>query len=121
MGFYGDIYAQRINLNGEVQWTINGVEICRDDSTDQSDPQLCTDGAEGAIITWKDERPNYIYAHRINGLGTSLWTVNVSVDTNSKSLGGICSDETGGALIAFIRSDNNRIYVQKVDSSGNRM
>jgi hypothetical protein len=120
MGFYGDIYAQRINMDGEIQWAVNGEAVC-DDSTEQFDPLICSDGAEGAIITWKDERPNYIYAHRINGLGTSLWTVNVSLNTNTKSLEGISSDGNGGALIAFIRTDNNRIYVQKVDSFGNRM
>ena len=47
-----DIYAQRINKTGNTQWADNGTVICNHNTVNQYDPQICSDGAEGAIITW---------------------------------------------------------------------
>jgi hypothetical protein len=54
-GSYADIYTQRISAAGAVQWTANGVAICTAGG-DQVKPQLCSNGARGAIITWQDQR-----------------------------------------------------------------
>ncbi|MDI6808208.1 MAG: hypothetical protein QME66_04385 [Candidatus Eisenbacteria bacterium] len=45
-----DIYAQRINASGIVQWTANGVVICTA-ATYQFNPTIASDGSGGAIIT----------------------------------------------------------------------
>ncbi len=50
-----DIYAQKVNSNGEVQWTTNGKAICTANGN-QLVPQIISDGAGGAIITWDDSR-----------------------------------------------------------------
>jgi hypothetical protein len=66
-GINSDIYAQRINASGAVQWTTNGVAICTA-TGDQAYPSILSDGTGGAIITWDDHRSgtNYdIYAQRI--------------------------------------------------------
>ena len=63
-----EIYAQRINNNGEVQWTENGVVVCM--ATDlQVEPTITSDGANGAIITWRDGRDveSNIYAQQVSG------------------------------------------------------
>lgn len=62
-----DIYTQRVNSIGDVQWALNGTAICTADN-DQEDPQICSDGTGGAIITWEDRRSGAdydIYAQRI--------------------------------------------------------
>jgi pimeloyl-ACP methyl ester carboxylesterase len=61
-----DIYAQRIDGNGNALWTTNGVAVTNN-SSDQYEPQLCTDGANGAFIVWTDERNGNkdIYAQHI--------------------------------------------------------
>ncbi|MFX0137919.1 MAG: hypothetical protein ACFFDN_30030 [Candidatus Hodarchaeota archaeon] len=124
-----DIYAQKINSSGEVEWIDNGSAICTA-SYEQRVPQLCSDGAGGAIITWEDLRSSpskYIYAQRINSSGDTKWTTdgvkisNASVWT--KNVPQICSDGAGGALITWEdwrdAGLNPNIYVQKVNFSGN--
>jgi len=65
---YSDIYTQKINSTGDLQWSpSNGIPICTE-SSNQHDPKLCSDGYGGAFITWMDNRSgNYnIYALRYN-------------------------------------------------------
>src|SRR5665647_3194746 len=70
-----DIYAQRINATGSLQWNVDGVAICNAVS-DQYSPRLVSDTAGGAIIAWYDNRAgNYdIYAQRINANGAVSYT-----------------------------------------------
>jgi hypothetical protein len=65
-----DIYAQRMNSAGTVQWTANGVAIASAASNQQA-PQLVSDGSGGAIITWEDYRSGNsdIYAQWVNENG----------------------------------------------------
>jgi hypothetical protein len=61
------IYAQRISSGGEVQWAPDGVALCAAIGN-QEYPTIVADGAEGAIVTWQDDRNgNYdIYAQWIS-------------------------------------------------------
>jgi len=70
-----DIYAQRVDKDGNFKWTSGGVAICSA-SGDQSYPEICSDGVGGAIITWEDDRgaDANIYAQRINMDGAVQWT-----------------------------------------------
>jgi len=119
-----DIYAQRVNSNGVVQWTANGVVICTASSS-QGMPQICSDGGGGAIITWKDYRSsNYdIYAQRVNSNGVVQWIANgttICTESGEQSETQICSDGGGGAIITWkdYRSSNYDIYAQRVHSNG---
>ncbi|MGO9136796.1 MAG: hypothetical protein ACLQBC_03890 [Syntrophales bacterium] len=126
-GTYTDIYAQRVDENGNVQWTQNGVPICTA-AYAQINPQIVTDGAGGAIITWQDYRSNVqydVYAQRIDYSGAVQWTVNgVKLTTGSSSLNQtnptIIAD-TVGAIITWQddRPGGGSIYAQKIDLSGN--
>jgi hypothetical protein len=122
-----DIYAQRIDSDGNVLWTVNGVAICTAADT-QSEPQIISDSLGGAIITWKDYRggSNYdIYAQRIDADGNVLWTANgvaICTAADSQSDLQIISDGLGGAIITwhdYRSGNNNDIYAQWVNSSGN--
>ncbi len=125
-GSYSDIYAQHIDSNGAVRWTANGTAICTADDN-QQDPQICTDGKGGAIITWFDFRNglNYdIYAQHINSNGNVQWEANGTIICNiylSQRYPQICTDGKGGAIITWF--DNRRdpygdIYAQHIDSNG---
>ncbi|NWG28990.1 MAG: hypothetical protein HXY48_10725 [Ignavibacteriaceae bacterium] len=50
-----DIYVQRINANGVVQWAPDGVAISTA-SGEQRDPTIISDGSGGAIVAWWDQR-----------------------------------------------------------------
>lgn len=67
-----DIKAQRINNQGVVQWTSNGITVCNA-LFEQSGPKHVSDGKSGAIICWQDKRSGTsdIYAHHINADGSS--------------------------------------------------
>ena len=122
-GANADIYAQRVNSSGAVQWTANGVALCTA-TGDQIECQIASDGAGGAIVTWSDYRSGYgIYARRVNASGVAQWTANgVALCTAAGSRGKsmILSDGAGGAFVTWYdyRSGTADIYAQRVNSSG---
>ncbi|HKW15466.1 MAG TPA: FlgD immunoglobulin-like domain containing protein [Candidatus Krumholzibacteria bacterium] len=119
-----DIYAQRINSTGTVQWAVNGVALCTA-TDDQYTKSVATDGAGGVIAAWWDRRSGGrdIYARRIDSTGTPQWTadgVALCTATDEQSLPTIAPDGAGGAIVTW--SDNRvfpfDIYAQKVNSAG---
>jgi predicted lipoprotein with Yx(FWY)xxD motif len=122
---YSDIYVQRINNWGVVQWTVDGLPICAAVES-QYNPQIASDGSGGAIITWYDYRsliyPD-IYAQRVDASGAVMWiTDGIAVCTESHAQYNpqIITDGSGGAIIAWrdVRSGNNDIYAQRINSAG---
>jgi len=121
-GSNGDIYAQRVNANGSTLWTTNGVAICS--AVGSQYPQLVSDGAGGAIITWQDCRSGSydIYAQRVSASGNVLWTANgaaICIATGIQDYPVLVSDGAGGAIITWrdARSGSD-IYAQRVNASG---
>jgi hypothetical protein len=126
---YADLYAQRINANGTVQWTTNGVAICTAANI-QVAVAIMSDGEAGAIITWHDKRSgsNDIYAQRINASGAVLWTIDGNVicsATEKQEDPSITSDGAGGAIIVWHDNRNGTnlineydIYAQRINASG---
>ena len=129
-----DIYAQRVNSSGSVQWTPDGVAVCTA-TGEQSSPQIVSDGSGGAIVTWNDYRDSDweddIYAQRVDSSGAVRWAENgVAICTigggDEMMMGGrqtrVTSDGSGGAIITwndYRDSDwEGDIYAQRVDSSG---
>ncbi|GAG77809.1 unnamed protein product, partial [marine sediment metagenome] len=125
-GINNDIYAQLVNSTGDVKWISKGVAICTEDYT-QGAPQICSDGAGGAVITWNDKRNGStydIYAQKIDTSGDLKWTANgtaISMATGDQVVPQICSDGAGGAIITWTdyrNAKNYDIYTQKINSSG---
>jgi hypothetical protein len=120
-----DIYAQRVDASGDVQWTADGVAVCTE-SGDQLSPKITSDGAGGAIITWRDYRSgDYdIYVQRVDASGDVQWTADgVAICTTpgvDQGTPKLTSDGAGGAIITWddIRGGNLNIYIQMVDASG---
>ena len=122
-----DIYSQRIDASGAVQWTANGLPVCTQ-ASHQYYPTITSDGSSGAIITWYDDRTGNqdIYAQRINSSGATQWTtaaaggVNICTNTSRQDDPTITIDGTGGAIITWFdsRAGNNDIYAQRINSSG---
>jgi hypothetical protein len=119
------IYAQRVDRSGRTLWQADGVPVCT--ARGSRLPRITSDGAGGAIITWRDPRntTNYdIYAQRIDGSGKTLWQTDgipVCTVAGAKWWPLIASDGTGGAIITWrdYRSGTNfDIFAQRVSSSG---
>ncbi|MBN1803529.1 MAG: hypothetical protein JW891_18610 [Candidatus Lokiarchaeota archaeon] len=124
--YYKDLYAQRINSIGQLQWNINGVPICTA-YNNQRNHQVISNGQGGAIIVWEDERTgdyNYdIYAQCINSTGYLQWISDCAVCTSENIQKNPClsCDGEGGAVIVWQdnRSQNGfDIYAQRINLEG---
>jgi len=120
-----DIYAQRIDADGNAVWTAGGVAVCTADTT-QQEARIVSDGAEGAVIVWIDNRTEQdIYAQRIDSLGTPLWSANgnpvCALQSSRQYEHEIATDGAGGAFVTWCdrQSSDLNIRAQRIDSSGN--
>lgn len=116
--YNGDIYAQRLNAAGAAQWTANGVAVCNA-SNDQYTVSMIPDGANGAILSWMDERTAYdLFAQKINGSGTPQWVANgKSVVSLADDFDyNVSADETGNYLMVAWGDYTSQadIYAQKI-------
>jgi hypothetical protein len=121
-----DIYAQRIDSEGQKLWGEEGIVVCTAPDY-QGWLDITEDGQGGAIMAWEDERTAEngadIYAQRVDGFGNALWRENgfpaCSLETN-QFYPHLISDGDGGAIIGWEDGrDWAKIYVQKVDAAGN--
>jgi hypothetical protein len=120
-----DIYAQKIDPSGAVQWPADGVAICNA-TTDQTSPRIVMDGAGGAVIAWLDHRNSSsvgIYAQHVLPWGVAEWAANGVVVLENG--GGptdlqMVSDGTGGAIIGWQMFHLKILWIcaQRVNSSG---
>jgi hypothetical protein len=122
---YSDIYAQRVSSAGTPQWTADGVALCTTTGADQF-PTLASDGAGGAFVTWFSARSgNYdIYAQRVSGAGTPLWTadgVALCVASGEQAYPSIIPDGIGGAIVGWRDYRNGfdyNTYSQRISATG---
>ncbi len=119
-----DIYIQRINSTGHIQWANNGTPICTADNR-QFTPNICTDGGTGAIIAWYDERDieRDVYVQKIDSNGVPQWEANgtcISNMTGDQTNTKMISDGLGGAIIVWedTRGANQDIYAQRINGTG---
>lgn len=124
-GTGADLFAQRVNADGTVLWTTDGVAIY--DSFNYPDNYDIThDGTGGAIIAWDDPRTAVykIYAQRISASGDTLWNGSgepVCSSTASQYYPAIASDGNHGAFIVWNDGRNTvdwDIYLQRIRADG---
>lgn len=71
-----NIYMSNFDFAGNALWSIDGIPICTFNN-DQKNPQIISDGEDGAYVVWEDCRDNQgvedIYAQRIDFNGNIYW------------------------------------------------
>lgn len=123
-----DIYAQRIDSNGVVQWQSNGIPICQS-PLNQSYPRMISDGEGGAIIAWEDDRDTVrtrMFAQKVSHDGEIKWPLNGIRASNE---GGLfvrpVSDGDGGVIMAWWSPDfvtnHERVICQRINKYGQKM
>jgi len=129
-----DIYAQRIDGRGRIQWQTDGVAVCSANDA-QRGPQIVTDAQGGAIVAWIDLRhpilpPQYdVYAQRISSAGATQWASNGAPICTARDdqylnfQASMVADGSGGAIIAWHDERAGGfgfqdIYAQRVDDQG---
>jgi hypothetical protein len=124
-GTYWDIYAQRIDPDGNVLWTADGAGVCTE-TWDSYYPELAPDLAGGAIIAWIDNRMgNFdIFAQRINANGSKLWfgygNCMCAASGNQIEIS-IIPNAVGSAILVWEdnRSGNTDVYANRTYADGN--
>ena len=119
-----DIYAQAVDGDGNVLWTLDGVPICAAPGSQYS-AVLVPDGASGAILSWEDYRTveGDVYAQRVDSTGAALWDddgIAVCATGSHQYFPRLASDGNFGAYIAWTddRAGNYDVYMQRVDQYG---
>jgi len=123
-----DIYAQRVNGSGAVQWTVDGLAVCFSTNT-QSNPRIEPDGSGGAVIGWIDKRnatDNNIYAQCVNSVGVVMWAAGgttVCTAAGSQSALDIKYLGNSGTLFTWkdARTPTLSIYAQLISPSGSEL
>ncbi|MBK8550013.1 MAG: T9SS type A sorting domain-containing protein [Ignavibacteria bacterium] len=108
-----DIYAQRINLAGAVQWNATGNVVCNENGA-QTSLNLSRTSDGNYIIVWTDGRRvfinNDVYCQKLNAAGNTQWTSNGVLVTNYSTYypePNLISDNSGGAYIFVYNSQTN--------------
>lgn len=73
-----DIYAQRVNATGVLQWGTAGRTLCSN-KFEQVHPVIARKASGTFVVAWEDQRQLFrsdIYAQALNGTGTALWAAN---------------------------------------------
>ncbi|MBD3178315.1 MAG: T9SS type A sorting domain-containing protein [Candidatus Latescibacteria bacterium] len=124
-----DIFAQRINASGELQWGF-GTPVSAW-MGDQKDCQLVHIGGGETVVTWIDTRSGTsddIYAQKINAAGSCQWSSNgvvVCGEAQDQANPAIAGNGAGGTFIAWdderAGTDDINIYAQNIDSGGSAL
>ncbi|MHA1379750.1 MAG: hypothetical protein ACTSRG_15375 [Candidatus Helarchaeota archaeon] len=121
------LFAQRINSTGSTQWNGNGTLICNNTNSVINSPQISSDGLNGSIIAWYDNRTgsNNIFCQRIDYSGSIQWIANgisiLNLENLTVSNLAMCSDNLNGSIISW--TDNRtanilKIFGQRINSTG---
>jgi flagellar hook capping protein FlgD len=105
-----DIYAQRVNASGVVQWTANGVQLVSAVGNQQL-PKIVPDNG-GAFVAWEDLRAGGsnadIYGQRVTSAGALAAGWGALVGKPIETAAGnqiaprIALDGTGGVLVVYL-------------------
>ncbi len=115
-----NIYAQRVNSTGAIQWTADGVKLSTGLDHDRY-PVSVANGSGGAIIAWLGSGSNsFVYAQNVDASGIKLWAIDgARVDTTNyySYKPQICSDGSGGAFVTW-ESLTTVVSARRIDAAG---
>lgn len=121
------LYAQRLDGGGALQWASGGLAICTS-AVSLYSHQVIENGRGGAIVVWADSHGGTrdIYAQYVTGTGVVGWALDgvvVCDAAGSQNLSSVVADDAGGAFIAWddLRTGDFDVYAQRIDSFGDAM
>jgi hypothetical protein len=117
-----DIFAQRLDTNGDQAWTKNGVEVCAAPGT-QYAPQLVKSRGLSTIVVWEDYRNNEsynIFAQKLSDSGEMLWDKDgtpICITEGGARSPQLADDGEGGAVVVWTdyRYGSYDIYAQRIN------
>ncbi len=124
-----DIYAQKVNLDGQMLWP-NPYIVHSDPDSKQQNPRIVATSDNAVIIFWEDNRLDIqnhdLFAQKINAAGTKLWAtggIPIAVAEFKQSQPRMASDGNGGCYVVWDDDRNGNtpltdIYAQHLSSTG---
>ncbi len=121
-----DLYAQRVNDAGAIQWAATGAPLCVAADWQQL-AGLAGDGAGGVFASWADARGHGwydLYAQHLLANGSAAWTVDgivVGGAARGQYGGGLATDATGGVIVGWTDNRNgiaSNVVAQRVQANG---
>lgn len=121
-----DIYAQKLNSSGAVQWAANGVAISTATNT-QTNPKIRVDQAGYPIIAWQHTSNNNgydVHAQRVSPAGVVQWAANgvaiCNAAGNQSAIDMTTENLPDGAILTWKdgRTTKVHVYCQKVSATG---
>jgi hypothetical protein len=120
-----DIFAQRVDANGNTLWATNGTTICDEWTGDQLGVDLAPDASGGAFLVWVDYRSGVgtdIYAERVTHDGNAVLNPNglaICTAPNNQGSPKVISTPLGHAIITWYDARSGLdIYAQRLDFDG---
>jgi hypothetical protein len=127
-GPYKDIYTQRINADGELQWTAHGVAVCTAPNH-QTGPVLACDASGNTVLAWDDLRKDQIYYNvyiqQVSNTGL-LGTITTGLDkvqpgANSQVIQNYPNPFSQKTVIQFAISNKQPVQLKVYDIVGNEV
>jgi len=119
-----DIFAQRVNSTGTMNWAANGVAVCTQSSL-QEDVTISLYSIGGSFISWSDRRNGNddIYTQRLSGTGSPQWASNGIPICNLSSTQQhpfSIPDSTDKCIVGWYdyRTGGRKVFAQKIDENG---
>jgi len=120
----GDVYAQKINGQGQLMWPQGGKPVCTNAGV-QIALNMEADNAGGAFIVWVDDRnpSKDLFGQRLDGSGNPVWDVNgiaIANGTGDEIQNTMLPDGQGGMIIAYTHSyvGAEDLYAKRFNASG---
>lgn len=128
---YLDIYAQRVNSNGQVAWATNGIAV---DTTGDVwfYPRMIMDTQGSVMIVWNASPLGHgratsgIYAQRISLSGNTLWTggrktICAFPSQKSEQIDLVATSGNGALVVWNDWRASWDVYMQRITNSGSLM
>ena len=126
---FSDTYIQKLDEQLTHVWLLDVlVNSAVEGKVYQGMPAVAVDADDNAIVVWIDRRngDDDVYAQKYSQNGTKLWASDVRVNADGqiaeREYPDVAVDNNGNAVVVW-KGDRvaDDMYVQKVDSNGNRM
>ena len=120
----GDVYAQKIDGEGNLLWQEGGVPVCTLAGM-QIDLNMEPDNEGGVYIIWVDSRnpSKDLFGQRLSANGSPLWIINgipIATGLGDEMQNTMLPDGEGGMIIAYTHSyaGNDDLYAKRFNANG---
>lgn len=113
-----DIYSQRVDMNGVLQWGIEDLPVCTTMEDQYWGPVITTDGSGGAIIAWGDLRgSSNVYVQRVIDVEEGIEEDRFTEGTNIFSIFSM-TNPCSNPVIKYSVGKASRISLKVFDITG---